>query len=72
MPKALLGSTISRAEINQRSRESCRRLQHLETLLVPGIRATWSWVNGWRHFFSPADPAPLLTVTADREFGRVN
>jgi len=64
MPKPLIGSTISQAEINQRSRESRRRLQNLEALLVPGIRATRSWVNRRPHYFSPANPAPLLSVTA--------
>jgi hypothetical protein len=45
MSKTLQGPTIPQAEIDQRSRESRRRQENVEALLVPGIRATRFWVN---------------------------
>jgi hypothetical protein len=45
MRKTPVDATISQAEIDQRSRESRRRLENVEALLVPRIRTTRSWLN---------------------------
>ena len=60
MAKGLLSATISRAEIDQRSRQSLRHLEHVEVLLVPGFRMTRSWMNLWLNPLLRCWPGALL------------
>jgi hypothetical protein len=64
MSKTLQSPTIPQAEIDQRSRESRRRLENVEARLVPGIRATRSWVNQRLYPFLKRHPAPCWAATS--------